>query len=123
MIFTLLKDVFYRDQFTSTPGASFDRDRYFLGLFLLLTFQLNHLQWIALSHKDGYEIEQTPIFALLFYMSKVLPNHYGFFFGVAVLMYLLAKRMFGAWLALPVTALNLVAFFQISYVAGELLKG
>lgn len=118
---TLIKDIFWRDQYSrsSTAGEEsktpkLDRDRYFMGLSLLSTFYFVGLyggQFLYPSYDSEFMDINYQVFDLIF---SLFSPHLYFDPLVLVLCVMLSARAFGRWLAAPV---GLISFCNLSIIS------
>lgn len=107
MLLAVLKDIFWENQFTE-KGQGFDRDRYFMGLGVMLVFVSTMSAGAGMLYPyDGDMLrENINVFNLVnsLYNIHVLLGPV-----LLVLNVMLARRMFGPWLMVPFGLINSVA--------------
>lgn len=123
--YTLLKDLFWHDQFVGEARVRMDRDRYFLVLTLLFAcYGAITSGYSQVLPPSVYGVESVErMYAAL----QVLWAFYGLSLVAdplwITLHVLLARRLFGKWLMLPMGIFSFIIMSAIPALSNELTDG
>lgn len=104
MLLAVLKDIFWQNQF-ATQDEGLDRDRYFIGLALMLAFvsAMSAGAGILYPSEGNVLMDNFELFNLV---SSLYNIHMLLGPVLLVLNMMLARRMFGRWLMVPFGLIN-----------------
>lgn len=122
--YTLLKDLFWRDQFVAGATVRMDRDRYFLVLSMLFAcYGAINTGYAYVLPPSAYGVESVE---RMYSALQVIWAFYGLGIVADPLMVLLhvllARRLFGKWLMLPVGVINFIIMSAIPAISTELMQ-